>query len=143
MSDVVRDAIEQSLELFVSAVERNSNLNIVWEGTREDGVEILVVENSNVDSGVEGHQCEVEQSEIFAKIVTCEHAQQFIDVINGDRNPIMCHGVTRIVGYYSRVNNWNKSKIGELRDRQKGNYGTGKHVTQHKPATLQAVNSLS
>lgn len=29
-------------------------------------------------------------------------------------------GVTRIVGYYSRVANWNKSKIGELRDRQAG-----------------------
>ena len=29
-------------------------------------------------------------------------------------------GVTRIVGYYSRVSNWNKSKIGELRDRQSG-----------------------
>ena len=31
-------------------------------------------------------------------------------------------GVTRIVGYYSRVNNWNSSKIGELRDRRAGNY---------------------
>jgi ribonucleoside-triphosphate reductase len=30
--------------------------------------------------------------------------------------------LTRIVGYYSRINNWNKSKIGELRDRQAGNY---------------------
>ena len=29
-------------------------------------------------------------------------------------------GVTRIVGYYSRVSNWNKSKIGELKDRQAG-----------------------
>ena len=32
------------------------------------------------------------------------------------------YGVTRIVGYFSRVNNWNKSKIGELKDREKGNY---------------------
>jgi len=32
------------------------------------------------------------------------------------------YGVTRIVGYYSRVNNWNKSKLGELKDRQAGNY---------------------
>ncbi|MGD1002526.1 MAG: anaerobic ribonucleoside-triphosphate reductase [Candidatus Brocadiia bacterium] len=31
-------------------------------------------------------------------------------------------GMTRIVGYYSRVNNWNKSKIGELKDRHRGNY---------------------
>jgi ribonucleoside-triphosphate reductase len=32
------------------------------------------------------------------------------------------HGLTRIVGYFSRVSNWNKSKHGELKDRQKGNY---------------------
>jgi ribonucleoside-triphosphate reductase len=32
------------------------------------------------------------------------------------------YGVTRIVGYYSRISNWNKSKLGELKDRHKGNY---------------------
>ena len=32
------------------------------------------------------------------------------------------HGITRIVGYFSRVNNWNRSKLGELQDRHKGNY---------------------
>lgn len=32
------------------------------------------------------------------------------------------YGITRIVGYYSRINNWNRSKIGELRDRHRGNY---------------------
>lgn len=35
---------------------------------------------------------------------------------------IRLNGVTRIVGYYSRIQNWNKSKIGELRDRHVGNY---------------------
>lgn len=32
------------------------------------------------------------------------------------------YGLTRVVGYFSRVDNWNKSKKAELRDRQKGNY---------------------
>jgi ribonucleoside-triphosphate reductase len=32
------------------------------------------------------------------------------------------YGITRIVGYFSRINNWNKSKLGELRDRHRGNY---------------------
>ncbi|MFW6134621.1 MAG: anaerobic ribonucleoside-triphosphate reductase [Elusimicrobiota bacterium] len=32
------------------------------------------------------------------------------------------YGITRIVGYYSKVNNWNKNKIGELKDRKSGNY---------------------
>ncbi|MFC1807683.1 anaerobic ribonucleoside-triphosphate reductase [Candidatus Omnitrophota bacterium] len=30
------------------------------------------------------------------------------------------YGMTRIVGYYSRVNNWNRSKLGELADRRAG-----------------------
>jgi ribonucleoside-triphosphate reductase len=32
------------------------------------------------------------------------------------------YGITRIVGYYSRIDNWNKSKIGELKDRHQGDY---------------------
>jgi len=32
------------------------------------------------------------------------------------------YSITRIVGYYSRIDNWNKSKIGELKDRHKGNW---------------------
>ncbi len=32
------------------------------------------------------------------------------------------YGLTRIVGYFSRLDNWNKSKKGELADRHKGNY---------------------
>ena len=32
------------------------------------------------------------------------------------------YGVTRIVGYFSRITNWNKSKLGELHDRQRGEY---------------------
>jgi ribonucleoside-triphosphate reductase len=32
------------------------------------------------------------------------------------------YGMTRVVGYFSRIPNWNKSKIGELKDRHKGNY---------------------
>ena len=34
-------------------------------------------------------------------------------------------GVSRIVGYYSRINNWNKSKVSELQARSKGNYWEG------------------
>lgn len=35
---------------------------------------------------------------------------------------IRLFGITRIVGYYSRVNNWNRSKKVELADRHKGSY---------------------
>ena len=32
------------------------------------------------------------------------------------------YGMTRIVGYFSRISNWNKSKLGELKDRRRGKY---------------------
>jgi ribonucleoside-triphosphate reductase len=35
---------------------------------------------------------------------------------------INVYGISRVVGYFSRIDNWNKSKQAELRDRQKGNY---------------------
>ena len=35
-------------------------------------------------------------------------------------NPLVF--VTRIVGYFSEVSNWNPSKLGELKDRRRGNY---------------------
>jgi hypothetical protein len=140
MSDGIENELNRSLELFVEAVKRTSNLEIVCTEVVDDA-DVLVIENSNVSEDVEGHQCTVDVSEIFATVTDCKGAQGFIDVINGDRNPIMCHGVTRIVGYYSRVSNWNKSKIGELRDRAKGQYGTGKHQPKHKEETLATINS--
>lgn len=49
---------------------------------------------------------------------------------------IRVYNVTRIVGYYSRVQNWNSSKISELADRRKGNYWEGKRVNNEKVALL-------
>lgn len=43
-------------------------------------------------------------------------------VLVGAREPQVLQHMTRVVGYFSRVENWNKSKVGELKDRQKGNY---------------------
>lgn len=45
-------------------------------------------------------------------------------------------GVTRIVGYYSRINNWNKSKMGELADRRKGNYWAVRRTNTEKVGSL-------
>jgi ribonucleoside-triphosphate reductase len=46
------------------------------------------------------------------------------------------YGLTRIVGYFSRITNWNKSKLGELRDRQNGVYGVPGEAA---PATAEAA----
>jgi len=48
-------------------------------------------------------------------------------------------GMTRVVGYYSRINNWNKSKLGELKDRQRGNYTVARDVPVLTPQEEEAV----
>jgi len=32
------------------------------------------------------------------------------------------YGMSRVVGYFSKINNWNASKKAELQHRKKGNY---------------------
>jgi hypothetical protein len=44
------------------------------------------------------------------------------DVLCWRRSPRVMTHVTRIVGYYSMIHNWNRSKVAELHDRQRGNY---------------------
>ena len=43
-------------------------------------------------------------------------------VMSGKREPFVLQHMTRVVGYYSKIENWNPSKVGELNDRQKGDY---------------------
>lgn len=54
----------------------------------------------------------IEQAEwpVIEEVLTCK------------REPVALQHMTRVVGYYSRIDNWNKSKIGELNDRHKGDY---------------------
>ena len=40
------------------------------------------------------------------------------------------YGVSRVVGYFSKILNWNKSKQAEFKDRQKGTYGVEEGKTE-------------
>ena len=43
-------------------------------------------------------------------------------ILSGEREPQALRYMSRVCGYMSFTANWNPSKIGELRDRHKGNY---------------------
>jgi hypothetical protein len=83
-----------------------------------DGVEHFEVRDFKFKEDSDESHVHVPVTEVCEKPI-----KQIMACLNDDRKPIVCEGVTRIVGYYSRVDNWNKSKIGELRDRQNGRYG--------------------
>jgi hypothetical protein len=123
----VTESVEKSLTIFVEAVELSSDLEII--GTAfPNNEEVFVIRDYSKTEGIEGAYVEVSIDEIVRKVTDTDKAQEFIQVIQNDRKPIVLNGITRIVGYYSRVNNWNKSKVGELRDRANGSYGlTGKN----------------
>lgn len=36
------------------------------------------------------------------------------------------YGISRVVGFFSKIEDWNKSKKAEFKDRQKGNYKIAK-----------------
>ena len=48
--------------------------------------------------------------------------EQIRDILTGKESPIKLYHWTRVVGYYSKVENWNESKVGELKDRHNGDY---------------------
>jgi len=141
--NTMENVFMNSLELFVNEVDKYDNLEIICEeqGKGCNGSDLLVLENSDVSPAVEGHQITVELPEIFAKCGDAKQAERFLGVINCDENPIACEGVTRIVGYYSRVNNWNKSKVGELRDRQGANYALTGKAPEFEDARLALINN--
>ena len=54
--------------------------------------------------------------------VTALEWDTIVAILTGKREPQALTQMSRCVGYFSRISNWNPSKIGELKDRQKGNY---------------------
>jgi hypothetical protein len=52
-----------------------------------------------------------------------EHSWSTIEsVLLGYSPPKILKHISRIVGYYSYLNNWNRSKLAELADRHRGDY---------------------
>lgn len=108
----VQILIEEKLSAFDEAIEGHEFLEIDGDipgnTPKEDCIKIM---NHKLESA-------------FAIDVDSVIRQDVGSVIHALETGITTrlYGVTRIVGYYSRVSNWNKSKIGELHDRHMGRY---------------------
>ena len=136
MENVVTDKIGE----FVEKVEGSERFEVV--GTDKDD-SVLVLSDTTKKDGIYGRYIEVGVEEILTAPL-----KDIWDVIANNRKKIVLHGVTRIVGYYSRTHNWNKSKVGELRDRivsrEHGGYGFNGLQTDTKARedALIAVGNL-
>lgn len=142
METTIGCKVEKALDLFVEAVELSSDLEVVGTAT-PDNEEVFVIRDYSKIEGIVGAYAEVSIKEVVEKVSSVDRAKDFIHVIQNKRNPIVLHGITRIVGYYSRMSNWNKSKIGELRDRAQRNYALGGQLPVFDEDRNEYVNSLS
>ena len=61
----------------------------------------------------------------FTICTTCNASTPGIKTACGTCRSEDVYGVTRVVGYFSRITNWNRSKLGELKARQRGQYAVG------------------
>ena len=138
----ITESVEKSLTIFVEAVELSSDLEIIGTAFPSSGEEVFVIRDYSKTEGIEGAYVEVSIDEIVQKVTDTDKAQEFVQVIQNDRKPIVLHGITRIVGYYSRVNNWNKSKVGELRDRAQRNYGLTAESPKFDAERMNVIDSL-
>ena len=47
------------------------------------------------------------------------------------------YGMSRVVGYYSKIDNWNAAKIAEFEDRQAGDYKLDAEKICEEPKTVE------
>lgn len=119
MDETIQERIRCRLELFAYSIEQNKEL-LEIDGLSIDGEPCQeVTEKSRIK--VLNHKTQ-DAVEVEIDTVVKTPLEILIPaLVSGEY--IKLYGVTRIVGYYSRIHNWNKSKIGELKDRHMGNYG--------------------
>ena len=82
------------------------------EATEGWGAEIAVRSN-------DGYLTTLEAADIRHPAATWERLR---GVCLGQVSGHVIYQMSRVVGYFSRTSNWNKSKLGELADRRLGNY---------------------
>lgn len=118
--ETVAGLIERRLESFVEAVEDTGYLE--FDGFVVDSNTNKPCNEMTKDSCIKvlNHSREISFT-VSTDAIIRTPVEDLVNALTTGKI-INLHGVTRIVGYYSRVSNWNKSKIGELHDRHRGNY---------------------
>ena len=136
-------AMDNDLEFAgeVGTISTNDEPIIAEDDTKYGVDELFVLRDNRIDEGSPGAFPKVEVKEVMEKCISMERASHIIGVLKGEENAIRLHGITRIVGYYSRTTSWNKSKIGELRDRGQGIYKLkgGETNSQERQTAINAL----
>ena len=130
---VVELSGKEKLEAFDLAINACDRFEIA--GLDESETK-FVLRDATLKDGIEGRYVEIDVAEVIEKPL-----KDILDVIVHGRNDKPVKGYTRIVGYYSGIENWNASKIGELRDRANGIYGNPHFVDKNNGERMSYIDS--
>lgn len=118
VEDIIKDYIEQ----FCDEINKHEFLEIDTYIEDEDAFKVI---NYKDESAYQiSVRAIIEQP--IRDIISSLETGEFIKL----------HQITRIVGYFSRVHNWNKTKIGELISRRSGTYWDSKRVNTEKVGSI-------
>ena len=133
------DAIEADLDLKIFG----TNAQIIEDEEKEYEPDTLfIIRNEQIQEECYGAYVKIPVKEVMDMPLKGS-IHDLLLKIKGEKNPRSLEGVTRIVGYYSRVHDWNKSKIGELRDRNNGIYAlSGSQNPDHGAERQKTIDSL-
>ena len=124
----VRDLVCEKLEAFDAAIGASENLEIdgIMQGNEEQGECLKIINH--------------ETKNAFAMSIDAIIEQPLEAVMEALKSEIFVRlqGVTRIVGFYSRISQWNSGKRAELIHRVRGNYWDGARVNSKE--TLRFVD---
>ena len=101
---------------FVININKHNDLkliDVIFEDKNNPCEDYIIVESPNINI-----QFKINISECINKYTW----EEIEDVLTGKRDEKVLKHISRVVGYYSNIDGWNDSKLGELKDRQKGNY---------------------
>lgn len=137
-------AVCARLNLFIDAVEADGKLHIeetVIEKEDKLGVGEKAQEYFSIkDSSRGGVSIFVPVNEVIEKCDSKKRAELICSAIKGseEEGRQFLRAYTRIVGYYSRISNYNNSKKGEVVSRHAGNYRVdGSFRTEQEKQTCQ------
>jgi len=122
------------IEEFFKKIEADEELSLVkaaCEEKREDDYLIILYIPRQV------------VWEMLATTITQTEWPVVRDIFSGKREAQVLDHMTRIVGYYSKVKNFNQSKIGELRDRHAGNYRIDGKARTNAEESRSVIDSYS
>lgn len=78
--------------------------------------------NASTQEFLIGHDATTIATVVPAAAVEAQTWLVLEEILTAVREPQVLYHLSRVVGYYSRTENWNPSKLAELRDRQRGDY---------------------